>query len=336
MPSEPGPAGAQQANDGGGTQPGTGRGSGLGKAILVGDMFVYLGVPAIVSAIPQRTIATVRVGTGGGLRVRDERLEVPGYKAEKAAQQADSIAEILRAVEIGDDRARTLEITFAGDLVAGSGVGASAASCVALVRALNDAFVLGMGDEEVNHVAWRGEIAYHTRPSGIDNTTSCYGGIMVFRQDPASQQNHVERLRLERPIEAVLVNSGVTVDTSTKRPFLERLEQQDPDVFAARLEATRQQAAAMRDALCEGRLDAVGDLMNENHRLLEAMGLSHPVIVELAGIAASEGALGAKVTGGGRGGYMLALTPGAELQEHVASRFEREGFTTLRTALGAA
>jgi len=76
--------------------------------------------------------------------------------------------------------------------------------------------------------------------------------------------------------------------------------------------------------------------MNENHRLLEAMGLSHPVIVELAGIAAAEGALGAKVTGGGRGGYMLALTPGAELQERVASRFEREGFTTLRTTIGAA
>lgn len=336
MPNEHGPAGAPRAHDGGGTPPRTGRGSGLGKTILIGDMFVYLGVPAIVSAIPQRTIATVRVGAGGGLRVRDERLEVPGYKAEKAEQQAGSIAEILRALEIDADRAQTLEITFSGGLIAGSGVGASAASCVALVRALNDTFGLGMSDAEVNHAAWRGEISYHKWPSGIDNTTSCYGGIMLFRQDPESQANHVERLRLERPIEAVLVNSGVTVDTSTKRPFLERLERQDPAAFAARLEATRQQVAAMRDALCQDRLDEVGDLMNENHRLLEAMGLSHPVIVELAGIAAAEGALGAKVTGGGRGGYMLALTPGAELQERVASRFEREGFTTLRTTIGAA
>jgi mevalonate kinase len=319
-----------------GMPPVTGRGSGFGKTILVGDMFVYLGIPAIVSAIPQRTVATIGTGARDGPCVRDERPEVPGYKAAKARQQQGSIAEILRALDFDDDVAGTLTITFGGDLIAGSGVGASAASCVALVRALDDAFDLGLTDEDVNDAAWRGEISYHERPSGIDNTASCYGGIMVFQQDPQTQQNRVERLRLARPVEAVLVNSGVTVDTSTKRPFLARLEQRDPTAFRSHLEIISEQALAMRQALCQGHLAEVGSLMNANHGVLDAMGLSHPVIVELARIAAAEGALGAKVTGGGRGGYMLALTPGEELRERVAGRFEQDGYTTLRTAIGAA
>lgn len=314
----------------------TGSGSGLGKTILIGDMFVYLGVPAIVSAIPQRTVATVTAGARDGLRVRDERPEVPGYKAAKARRQQGSIAEILRTLGVGEDVAARLTITFGGDLIAGSGVGASAASCVALVRALGAAFDLGLSDEDVNHAAWRGEISYHERPSGIDNTASCYGGIMVFQQDPQTQQNHVERLQLARPVEAVLVNSGVTVDTAAKRPYLASLEQRDPAAFRSRLEVIAEQARAMEEALCGGRLEVVGGLMNENHGVLDAMGLSHPVIVELARIAAAERALGAKVTGGGRGGYMLALTPGAELRERVAARFERGGYRTIRTAIGAA
>ncbi len=314
----------------------SGCGSGFGKTILIGDMFVALGVPAIVSAIPQRTHATVRAGAQGGLRVRDERLEVPGYKVAKALQQERSIAEILTALAIPDDAASGLEVTFGGDLIAGSGVGASAASCVALVRALDDAFGLGLSVDEVNHAAWLGEFAYHGQPSGIDNTASCYGGIMVFRQEPGVRANHVEPLRLTRSVEAVLVNSGVTVDTSTKGAFLRALERQDPTAFGERLAEVRDQAAAMKAALCTDDLNVVGDLMNVNHRLLDAMGLSHPVIVELADLATTEGALGAKVTGGGRGGYMLALTPGVELRDRIVRRFQREGFTTLATAIGAA
>ncbi|HEU68309.1 MAG TPA: hypothetical protein ENN53_03715, partial [Candidatus Acetothermia bacterium] len=276
---------------------GVGTGRGYGKTILIGDMFVYLGIPAIVSAIPQYTAAVVREGREHGWTVIDNRPEVPGYKEAKRDQQIRSISDILSWLRLSDRPGLKLEIELGGDLVAGSGIGASAASCVALVRALDDEFALGLSEDEINHAAWRGEFAYHNKPSGIDNTASCFGGILVFRQDPSTETNHVERLRLPEPVEAVLVNSGVTVDTASKRAHLAAVEGKDPQKFASFLKLIAAQAAEMKEALVRGDLRQVGELMNENHRLLIEMDLSHPEIVHMARAAAEDGAWGAKVTG---------------------------------------
>jgi len=77
-----------------------------------------------------------------------------------------------------------------------------------------------------------------------------------------------------------------------------------------------------------------GRIMSENHKVLIEMGLSHQRLVELCDRAVSLGAYGAKVTGGGRGGYMVALTPGKELQDRVASAFESDGVATIRATIG--
>lgn len=73
-----------------------------------------------------------------------------------------------------DVKKHPLRITFGGSLLAGSGVGASAGSCVSLGRALNEEFNLGLSIEEINHIAWEGEFAYHGLPSGVDKTASTY------------------------------------------------------------------------------------------------------------------------------------------------------------------
>jgi len=310
-----------------------GKGSGFGKTILIGDMFVALGVPAIVSAIPQQTIALVERTSGNGWSLKDNRPEVPGYKASKSAQQEKSIGIILRSMGMDTDKQR-LSIELNGDLIAGSGIGASAAGCVALVRALDDEVALGFTEEQVNHVAWEGETAYHGQPSGIDNTVSCFGGIMVFQKAPETGKNSVTEINLEQPIEVVLVNSGVTVNTATKREFIAGFAEKHPTKYANYLRMTTQQSMDMVEALQEFDLEQVGFLMDENHTILIDMGLSHDVIVHLAQLAKEQGALGAKVTGGGRGGYMVALTPGEELQQQVASAFEEEGFRTFSTQIG--
>lgn len=311
-----------------------GTGRGYGKTILIGDMFVYLGIPAIVSAIPQHTVAVVRDGGAKGWTLRDNRGEVPGYKDAKRDHQVRSIQDILDWLGLST-RGEGLEIELGGDLIAGSGIGASAASCVALVRALDEKFSLGLTEDEVNHAAWRGEFAYHSKPSGIDNTASCFGGVLAFRQDPSTEANHIERLCLPGPVEAVLVNSGVTVDTAGKRAHLAAVQRRDPAQFDSYLETISAQAEAMKDALLRGDLRRVGELMNDNHRLLIEMDLSHPEIVRMAQAATEGGAWGAKVTGGGRGGYMLALTPGVELQDRVSSYFVRHGYVTMKTRIGA-
>ena len=125
-------------------------------------------------------------------------------------------------------------------------------------------------------------------------------------------------------------NSGITANTASLKGFLEAQRDSDPDLFESRLEAIRAQVSQLRTALEAGDTDKVGRIMTENHRILIDMGLSHPRLVELCDTAIRLGAPGAKVTGGGRGGYMVALTPGKELQERVASAFEKEGVSTIR------
>ena len=103
-------------------------GTGFGKTIFIGDQFVLEEVPAIVSAISYETMATVERFTGDGWTLEDNRIEVPGYKDKKKEQQGRSIDRILEVMNI-DVKKYPIKITFGGSLLAGSGVGASAASC---------------------------------------------------------------------------------------------------------------------------------------------------------------------------------------------------------------
>jgi len=113
------------------------------------------------------------------------------------------------------------------------------------------------------------------------------------------------------------------------------LEKSDPALFATRLQTIREQSAEMKTALEAFDLETVGKIMTANHKILIDMALSHDKLIYLCDLALKNGALGAKVTGGGRGGYMVALTPGKELQEKVASTFEKENFKVIRASIGA-
>lgn len=308
-----------------------GKGTGFGKTILIGDQFVLESVPAIVAAIPFETEATVTRMPGQGWTLEDNRTEVPGYKEKKKHQQAESIQHVLEVMEIDTTRA-ALRIGFGGSLLAGSGVGASAASCVSLARALNAEFDLGLPIEEINRIAWEGEFPYHGEPSGVDNTASCYGGVLLYQVKGGEKV--FAPIRLAKPIEVVLANSGVTANTAELDGLVQREKARDPGLFAERMQTITEQAHGMRRDLEEGHLRAVGRAMTENHRILIDMGLSHEILVHLCDLALGQGALGAKLTGGGMGGYMVALTPGTELQERVATAMETEGVAVIRASLG--
>jgi mevalonate kinase len=308
-----------------------GFGKAFGKTILVGDQFVLREVAAIVCALPFDTECEVRRTEGEGWVLEDNRLEVPGYKEKKRHQQVESINRILEVM--GIDTAKTpIKITYGGSLLAGSGVGASAASCVSLARALDDEFGLGYTIEQINHVGWEGEFAYHGIPSGVDNTASTYGGILAYWIKDG--EKHFEKIPVKQPIDIVLGNSGVTADTSQLDRYVENEMARDPGLFESRLEEIRRQGRRMRSALEAHDLPALGELMTANHRILIDMDLSHPTLIQLCDMAIGLGALGAKVTGGGRGGYMVALTPGRELQQKVAAAIESKGYKVIRAAIG--
>jgi mevalonate kinase len=309
-----------------------GKGTAFGKSILIGDQFVLEEVPAIVSSIPFETECIVeRLPEGSSWTLEDNRTEVPGYKEKKKHQQVDSINHMLEVMKI-DVKKNPIKITYGGSLLAGSGVGASAAHCVSLARALNEEFSLGLSIDEINHFGWEGEFAYHGTPSGVDNTASTYGGLLLYHI-----KNGVktwERINLKQPVEVVLGNSGVTADTSKLDAHTEAQRKKNPDLYAKRLQMITDQAFEMKKALEDYDLAAVGKLMTANHEILIEMDLSHDILIHLCNMALDMGALGAKVTGGGRGGYMNALTPGKELQDKIASAMEKEGYKVIRTTVG--
>ncbi len=308
-----------------------GRGTAFGKTILIGDQFVLDEVPAIVSAIPFETVTEVERIDGEGWVLEDNRIEVPGYKDKKKEQQVGSINRILRVMGI-DVRKTPLKITCGGPLLAGSGVGASAASCVSLARALNDEFDLGYSIEQINHVGWEGEFPYHGTPSGVDNTASTYGGLLLYWLKDG--EKHFERIEAARLLHCVLGNSGITANTAALDDHVDIERERDPALFASRLETITAQAHEMRAAIEAGDLETVGAIMTENHRILIDMDLSHEILITLCNLALEMGALGAKLTGGGRGGYMNALCPNPEVQGAIASRMEAEGYKVIRTTIG--
>jgi mevalonate kinase len=308
-----------------------GRGSGFGKTILIGDQFVLYGVPAIVASLPYETVAEVQRIDGEGWILEDNRREIPGYKEEKKKQQAESINRILEVMKI-DVENNPIKITYGGTLLAGSGVGASAASCVSLVRALNDEFNVNLSIDEINHVGWEGEFAYHGLPSGVDNTASTYGGILLYRV--RDKQKDFEKVQASRPIEVVLGNSGITADTSLLRVMTEKQRKSNPKLFWSRLKKITEQAYEVKEGLEAGDFEKVGRLMTANHGILIEMGLSHEKLISLCNLALEKGALGAKLTGGGMGGYMIALCPGQGLQEEVASAVEKQGYGIIRATIG--
>jgi len=309
-----------------------GKGTAFGKTILIGDQFVNNEVPAIVSAIPFETLAEVKkLDRGEGWILEDNRHEVPGYKEKKKKDQVESINHILEVMKI-DVKKNPLKITYGGTLLAGSGVGASAASCVSLARALNDEFSLGLSIEEINRVGWEGEFAYHGTPSGVDNTASTYGGIIFYRI--IKGEKTFEKIRTREPFEIVLANSGITADTKLMDNIVKRNQQEDPELFFSRLKTITDQSNEMKQALEANNLQKVGKLMTENHSIVREMGYSHEILDYLCKLGLEKGALGTKVTGGGMGGYMISLTPGKNLQEAVAKTFENEGYKVIRTTIG--
>ena len=308
-----------------------GQGVGFGKVILFNEHFVVYGIPAVASAIGAKTTASVDRSPGAGHELKDERPETPGYKAEKFQQQKESLDTMLKFMKVDTEHNR-YTITLGGDLIAASGVGASAASCAAIARAFSQELGLNFSDEKVNEAAYEGEKGYHGTPSGIDNTAATYGGLIWYRREGSSQLT--ERMRLRKPVEIVMGNTGKVSDTKSVVAGVRQRKEKEPEKYARLFQNADRLARAARKELENFNLELVGAYMNENHKLLQEIGVSSKELDVLVDLARDKGALGAKLTGTGMGGYMVALTPGQELQNRVAGEIARSGYQALCTTIG--
>jgi mevalonate kinase len=308
-----------------------GKGSGYGKVILFGEHFVVHGVPGIVSAIDSSTDAEVKK-TPKGLNIRDERKTAKGYSEEKRLQQIESIERMLKAMNL--DSKTPFDIWIGGSLPGFSGLGASAASSVAIARAINEELNLNLSNEKINAIAYEGEKAYAGNPSGIDNTAATYGGFMWFKKNPSGGQDLVEKIHVRKPIEIVIGSTGKVANTKAMVEGVAERKMKEPKKYDSIFKQAENLAVAGRKALEAGDLKKVGSLMNENHRILQEIQVSSKELDLLVDMARKQGAFGAKLTGGGGGGCMVALTPGKDLQGKVASAFKTAGYEFLATKIG--
>lgn len=300
-----------------------------GKLILFGEHFVVYGLPAIATAIEGRTIADVQHSTKYSLV--DDRPATPGYKKEKQGQQADSVQRMFRKTGVDGTK---VKIVLGGDLVAASGVGASAASCAAIAMALNEEFKLGLRIEEINGVAFEGEKGYHGIPSGIDNSCSTYGGFIWFMKGTASAKNTIKPLGSGASLQIVVSNTGITSDTTKVVGDVRGEREKDPAKFKRIFGDYSMIAEEAAYALAKRDIRKIGLLMNRNHSLLGEIGVSCPELEGMVAAALKSGALGAKLTGTGRGGLMIALVTD-ETKDKVSTAIAKAGFKSEVMKIGA-
>ena len=304
---------------------------GFGKVILFNEHFVVYGIPSIVSAVGKYTVAKVEPYDKKELKLEDLRKATPNYKEDKLKQQKDSLDRILKKMNI-DVSKNGLKITLEGNLYCASGIGASAASCVAIARALSNYFDMNLSDDEINDIAYEGEMGYHGTPSGVDNTASTFGGLIWFQK---GKTNVIEKISVQNPVEIVIGNTGKVADTTAAVEGVRERKEKYPQKYQEIFNRAENITYLAKDALQDGDYKEVGKLMNESHKLLQQIEVSSKELDFLVNVARGQGAIGAKLTGGGLGGNMIALTPGRDLQENVANAIEKEGFQTVKTVIGA-
>lgn len=305
---------------------------GYGKVILFGEHFVVHNLPGIAGGITNKTAGEAKASDKPGLYVIDDRPEVPGYKKSKHEEFLQSVENIRNAMPQVDWSKKGATVTISGDLVGASGVGASAAACVAIARAVSDLFHLGLDDTTINNIAFEGEKGYHGTPSGIDNTCSTYGTLVLFQRRP--EGNIMDKLSLDHKVEVVMANTGIPVDTKAVVGGVKERMEKDPAGYKRIFADYQLVFDRAMPALKKGDWALVGRLMDENQELLRKIGVSHPKLEDLIRTAKESGALGAKLTGGGAGGYMVALTPGKALQDKVASALGKKSDLVIKATIG--
>lgn len=303
------------------------------KVILFGEHAVVYGRPAIAAPVSQvRASALVADSAPAGVRLVAPDLGEAYWLAD--ADEGDPLAAAVRLVQeaAGVAQLPYLTITVRSNIPIAGGLGSGAATAAALIRALS--LHLERPDlasnEAVSSLTYEIETLHHGTPSGIDNTVVAYERLVYFvRQSP---ENRIETFRTGQPLRLVIADSGIRSSTRAVVGDVRRRWQAEPERFEEIFTACGRIAGAARTAIEEGKLEEVGALMQENQVWLKQMTVSAPEVDRLVEAAVEAGALGAKLSGAGRGGNIIALvteTSEATVREGLASAGARKILATV-------
>ena len=302
------------------------RSSACGKAILLGEHAVVYGRHAVAVPIPLAVEARV-VDAADGVQLLIPRWgveqRVPAV-GEHPAGVAGILALLLERLDLAG-RAMTIEVF--PNVPRAVGLGGSSALAVSVIRALDSHFRLGLDAKAINDFAFACEQAAHGTASGVDNTLATYGTPLLFRAAGSHGEAAFREIELAAPLPLVIGLSGKESLTAASVARVGAAWQRNKPRYEAVFDQIDALARHAADAVRDGQLAELGELMNLCHGFLNALQVSTRELETLVDVARSHGAVGAKLTGGGGGGSIVALCP--EGTDGVAKAIRDAGFEAL-------
>ncbi len=275
-----------------------------GKIILLGEHGVVYGRHALAVPIPDAVSVSVSPSTRLSHDLPEEYVE-----------------RILEELGVMD---RGWRIDVVSELPIGKGLGSSAAIAVAMARAFNSELDLGLDDIRINSIAFASEQLAHGTPSGIDNTLSTFAKPMLFRNDGKLE---FETIDIDEMPPLVIAWGDETGRTSEQVTDVRERRDRAPQHFDALFDKMDALARDGAERLRNGQYEELGLLMNLCQGLLNGIGVSTPALERMIALARASGAAGAKLTGAGGGGSIVALCPGKVSE--VRTALARAGYHVL-------
>jgi mevalonate kinase len=288
------------------------------KIIITGEHFCVYGKPAIAMAIDLHSKVTVSRWKNKGLKISVPPLNLSGifvndkFKSEVDEKGAEFLLKPIKvAVDAVFDYAKKNQITIPPsglnlevncNIPIGVGLGSSAAVAVSTVAAVSKLLGFKLDKDKICDLAYVSECYVHGKPSGIDQTTCTFGGAILFQTGKP-----FKKLKLKKSLPIIVGNTGIIRSTGEIVEKVHNLVKRKKKLMYEIINSAGEISLKAAQAIEAGNLRELGNLMNENQNMLSAIGISNHKLDMLIDIARKAGAYGAKLTGGGGGGCMIAL-----------------------------
>lgn len=277
-----------------------------GKVILCGEHAVVYGTPAV--ALPVFKVSTtVKIIAQPLARTGSVSIKAPSISLNDSLASLEENNPLRAAVnlvmqELGIDHIPACEIHIHTTLPVSAGLGSSASVTVALTRAITTFLGHPFDNDHVNRIAFEIEKLHHGSPSGIDNTVITFGAPVFFQRGKP-----MEFLKIARPFTLIIADTGIKGSTASAVTGVRQRWEADRNFYEAIFDEIGKLAIQVRKYLEVGTIEEIGPALVRNHVLLQHIGVSNAALDQLVNTAIQAGAWGAKLSGGGLGGNMIAL-----------------------------
>lgn len=296
-----------------------------GKVILFGEHAVVYGRPAIAGPVNQVSVKAIVTANpkapAGSLWIQSPAIGLDSQWSELPADHPLSVTIRNTLQKLGIQRLPACSLRISSTIPVASGLGSGAAVAVAVIRALSSFTGHILQDDEVSQLAYETEKIHHGSPSGIDNTVVTYRRpIFYVKGSP------IKLLHVPQPFTILIADTGIPSPTAVTVGDVRHAWQTDPGHLEQLFDEIGSLANQAGDLIESGKVIPLGDLMIRNHHILQALGVSCMELDRLVEAALSAGAFGAKLSGGGRGGNMIALVD-AQSAASIAAALKAVGAT---------